>query len=288
MILPVPPGGTADTCARMLCQWLSNRLGQPFVVENHPGAGTNIGTEVAVRAAPDGYTLLTVTANNATNATVFQTLNFNFERDIVPVARTIRVPLVLEVHPSVPVRSVPELIAFAKADPSKLNMASAGIGSPAHVAGELFAMMTGIKFTHVPYRGDAPATTSLLGGQVQLYFGFLPASLEHIRAGRLRALGVSTATRLDTLPGVPAIDKSVPGYEATSWNGIGAPAATSPTIVAKLDHEINAALADPDVRLRLTSLGAIVDGCSAAEFKTFISEEIKKWAKVVHFAGIKA
>ncbi len=288
MILPVPAGGTADTCARILCQFLSVQLGQPFVMENHPGAATNIGTEIAARAAPDGYTLLTITANNATNASVYEKLNFDFQRDIVPVARTIRVPLVLEVHPSVPVRTVPELIALAKAGPGKLNMASAGIGSPAHVAGELFAMMTGVEFTHVPYRGDAPAITDLLGGRVQLYFGFLPASLQHIRAGKLRVLAVCTAERIDTLPGVPTVAQSVPGYEASTWNGVGAPAGTPPTVVAKLDREINAALVEANVRGRLTSLGAIVDGCSAAEFKTFISEEIKKWAKVVHFAGIKA
>lgn len=288
MILPVPPGGTADTCARILCHSLSDRLGEPFVVENHAGAATNIGTEFAARAAPDGYTLLTITANNATNASVYTNLNFDFERDIIPVARTIRVPLVLEVHPSVPARSVPELIALAKGAPGKLNMASSGIGSPAHVAGELFAMMTGVKFTHVPYRGDAPAIGDLIGGRVQLYFGFLPASLQHIRAGTLRALGVSTAKRLDALSRVPTIGESVPGYEATSWNGVGAPAGTPATIVATLDTHINAALADADVKSRLTSLGAIVDGCSAAEFKTFIAEEIKKWAKVTHFAGIKA
>ncbi len=288
MIVPVPPGGTADTCARILCQWLSDRLGQPFVAENHPGAATNIGTEVAVRAAPDGYTLLAMTANNATNATIYEKLKFDFARDIAPVARTIRVPLVLEVHPSLPARTVPELIALAKANPGKLNMASSGIGSPAHVAGELFAMMAGVKFSHVPYRGDAPAITDLLGGQVQLYFGFLPASLQHIRAGTLRALGVTTAHRLDTLPDVAAIDESVPGYEATSWNGIGAPAGTPAAILATLDREINAGLADPGVRRRFAALGAIVDGCSAAEFKTFIAAEIEKWAKVIRFAGIKA
>jgi len=188
----------------------------------------------------------------------------------------------------VPARSVPELIAVAKADPGKLNMASSGIGSPAHVAGELFAMMTGVKFTHVPYRGDAPAIADLIGGQVQLYFGFLPASLQHIKAGKLRALGVSTAKRLDTLSGIPTIGESVRGYEATSWEGIGAPAGTPSEIVAKLERQVNAALAETDVKSRLTSLGAIVDGCSAAEFKTFIAEEIKKWAKVTHFAGIKA
>lgn len=288
MILPVPAGGTADTCARIVCRSLSTRLGQPFVVENHPGAATNIGTEIATRAPHDGYTLLTITANNATNASVFEHLSFDFQRDIIPVARTIRVPLVLEVHPSVPAKTVSELIALAKAGPGKLNMASPGIGSPAHIAGELFAMMTGVKFTHVPYRGDAPAIADLIGGQVQLYFGFLPASLQHIKAGKLRALAVSTVTRLGTLPEIPAIGESVPGYEATSWNGVGAPTGTPASVIARLDRQINMTLADGDVKRRLTALGAIVDGCSAAEFKTFIAQEIKKWAKVVHFAGIKA
>lgn len=288
MILPVPAGGTADTCARILCESLSGRLGQPVVVENHPGAATNIGTEIAARAPHDGYTLLTITANNATNASVYGHLNFDFQRDIIPVARTIRVPLVLEVHPSVPAHSVSELIALAKTSPGKLNMASPGIGSPAHVAGELFAMMTGVKFTHVPYRGDAPAIADLIGGQVQLYFGFLPGSMQHIKAGKLRALGVSTASRVGTLPEIPSIGETVHGYEATSWNGVGAPTGTPAEIISTLDRQVNKTLADGDVRRRLSALGAIVDGCSAAEFKTFISEEIKKWAKVVHFAGIKA
>jgi tripartite-type tricarboxylate transporter receptor subunit TctC len=288
MIAPVPPGGTADTSVRVICQWLSDRLGQAFVVENRPGAATNIGTEAVVRSAPDGYTLLAMTANNATNATMYDNLGFDVVRDIVPVARTIRVPLVLEVHPSVPARTLAEFIAYSRANSGRLNMASSGNGSPAHVAGELFAMMTGVKFSHIPYRGDAPAIADLLGGQVQLYFGFLPASLEHIRAGRLRALGVTTASRLDTLPDVPAIGEAVAGYEATSWNGIGAPARTPQAVIEMLDREINTALTDLTVRARFAAMGAVVDGCSAAEFKRFLAEEIDKWAKVIRFAGIKA
>jgi tripartite-type tricarboxylate transporter receptor subunit TctC len=273
---------------RLLAQWLSERLGQPFIVENRPGAATNIGTEAVVRAAPDGYTLLGVTGNNATNATIYDKLSFNFIRDIAPVARTIRVPLVLEVNPSVPAQTVPEFIAYAKANPGKINMASSGNGSPAHVAGELFNMMTGVKFTHVPYRGDAPAITDLLGGQVQVYFGFLPASIAHIRAGKLRALGMTTATRLEVLPDVPAISEFVRGYEATSWNGIGAPRGTPAEIVDKLNNEINAGLADAKIRARFASVGAIVDSCSVAEFGKFIADETEKWAKVIRFAGIKS
>ena len=269
-------------------QWLSERLGQPFIVENRPGGATNIGTEAVVRAAPDGYTLLGVTANNATNATIYDKLSFNFIRDIAPVARTIRVPLVLEVHPSVPAKTVPEFIAYAKANPGKINMASSGNGSPAHVAGELFSMMAGVKFTHVPYRGDAPAITDLLGGQVQVYFGFLPGSIEHIRAGKLRALAMTTATRLEVLPDVPTVGEFVPGYEATSWNGIGAPRNTPAEIVDKLNKEINAGLADAKIRARFASVGAIVDRSSVAEFGKFIADETEKWAKVIKFAGIKA
>lgn len=288
IIAPVPPGGSSDISVRLIGQWLSDRWGQPFVIENRPGAATNIGTEAAVRSAPDGYTLLSMTANNATNATIYENLRFDITRDIAPVARTVRVPLVLAVHPSLPAHTLPEFIAYARANPGRLNMASSGNGSPSHVAGELFAMMTGAKFSHVPYRGDALAITDLLGGQVQLYFGFLPASLEHIRAGTLRGLGMTTASRLDTLPDVPAIAESVAGYEATSWHGIGAPAGSPPAVIDILDREINAALRDPTLKARFAAMGAVVDGCSAAEFKRFLGEEIEKWAKVIRFAGIKA
>ena len=288
IIAPVPAGGTSDMSVRLIGQWLSDRLGQPFVVENRPGAATNIGTEVVVRAAPDGYTLLGATGNNATNATIYDKLNFNFIRDIAPVARTIMVPLVLEVHPSVPAETVAEFITFARADPGKINMASSGNGSPAHVAGELFSMMTGVKFTHVPYRGDAPAITDLLGGQVQVYFGFLPASLEHIKTGKVRALGVTTGARSHTLPDVPTVAESVPGYEALSWNGIGAPSGTPAEIIEKLNKEINTALADAKLRARFTNVGAVVHGSSPAEFAQFIADDTEKWAKVIRFAGIKA
>jgi tripartite-type tricarboxylate transporter receptor subunit TctC len=288
IIVPVPAGGTVDINTRLLGQWLSEQLGQPFLVENRPGGGTNIGTEAVVRAAPDGYTLLGLTATNVTNATLYEKLNFNFIRDIAPVASTVRVPLVLEVHPSVPAKTVPEFITYAKANPGKINMASSGNGTPSHVSGELFAMMTGVKFTHVPYRGDAPATTDLLGGQVQVYFGFLPGSLEHIRTGKLRALAVTTATRLEVLPDVPTVGEFVPGYEASAWNGFGAPRGTPTEIVDKLNKAINAGLADAKIRARFASLGAIVDSGSVAEFVKFIAAETEKWAEVVKFAGIKA
>jgi tripartite-type tricarboxylate transporter receptor subunit TctC len=232
--------------------------------------------------------LLGATGNNATNATIYDKLNFNFIRDITPVARTIMVPLVLEVHPSVPAETVAEFITFARANPGKINMASSGNGSPAHVAGELFSMMTGVKFTHVPYRGDAPAITDLLGGQVQVYFGFLPASLEHIKTGKVRALGVTTGARSHALPDVPTVAESVPGYEALSWNGIGAPSGTPAEIIEKLNKEINTALADAKLRVRFTNVGALVHAGSPAEFAQFIADDTEKWAKVIRFAGIKA
>jgi tripartite-type tricarboxylate transporter receptor subunit TctC len=288
IIAPVPPGGTSDMSVRLISQWLSARLGQPFIVENRPGAATNIGTEMVVRAAPDGYTLLGVTGNNATNASVYDKLSFNFIRDIAPVASTIRVPLVLEVNPLVPAKTIPEFIAYAKAQPGRVNMASSGNGAPSHVAGELFSMMAGVKFTHVPYRGDAPAITDLLGGQVQVYFGFLPASIEHIKAGKLRALAVTTAMRLDVLPDIPTVGEFVSGYEATSWNGIGVPSGTPTEVIYKLNTEINAALVDSKIRARFASVGAVPFGGSPAEFGKFIAEEIEKWATVVRFAGIKA
>jgi tripartite-type tricarboxylate transporter receptor subunit TctC len=287
IVAPVPAGGTADTFARLLGQWLAQRLGQPVIIENRPGAATNIGTEAVVRAAPDGYTLLAMTANNATNAAVYDKLSFNFIRDIAPVARTVRIPLVLEVHPSFPAKTVPELVAYTKSNPGKINMASSGNGAPSHVAGELFAMMAGVSFTHVPYRGDAPAITDLLGGQVDVYFGFLPASLAHITSGKLRALGVTTASRLDVLPDVPTLGEFVPGYEATSWHGIGAPAGTPADIIARLHAEINAGLADGSIRARIASLGAIIDSTTTTDFVRFIADETEKWARVIKFAGIK-
>ena len=287
IIVPNIAGGTADITVRLVGQWLSEHLGQPFIVENRPGAAGNIGTEAVVRAAADGYTLLGLTAANATNATIYDKLNFNFIRDIAPVAGMTRAPLVLEVHPSVPAKSVSEFIAYVKANPGKITMASAGNGSPPHVAGELFAMLAGVNFLHVPYRGDAPATTDLLGGQVQVYFGFLPGSIEHIRTGKLRALAVTTATRLEALPHVPTVGEFAPGYEASTWTGIGAPRNTPAEIVDRLNKEINAGLADPKISERLASQGAIPYRGSVAEFSKLIADETEKWAKVVKFAGIK-
>jgi tripartite-type tricarboxylate transporter receptor subunit TctC len=288
IIVPYPPGGTSDISARLIGQWLSERLGQQFVVENRPGAGTNLGTEAAVRASADGTTLLLVTAANAINATLYEKLNFVFLRDIVPVGAIMRVVNVLEVHPSVPVNSVPELVAYAKANPDKLNYASAGIGSPGHVSAELFKMMAGINMVHVPYRGAAPALNELLAGQVQVLIDNMPTSIEHVRAGRVRGLGVTSARRLDALPTVPAIAEFVPGYEATSFFGIGAPRGTPMEIVELLNAEIKAALRDAKFKARITDLGATVFESARLEFGRHLADETEKWGKVVKFAGIKA
>jgi len=288
IIVGFASGGTLDIIARLLGQWLSERLGQPFVVENRPGGGGNIGTEVVVRAPPDGYTLLLVGSPNMINATLYEKLNFNFIRDIAPVASTDRAPLVMEVNQNFPARSVPEFIALAKANPGKVNMASAGIGTGQHVAGELFKMMTGIDMTHVPYRSAGPALTDLIGGQVQVMFDSLPASVAHIRAGRLRALAVTTATRSEALPDTPTVADFVPGYEASAVHGIGAPRNTPTEIVDRLSKEINAALGDPKMRARLTDLGLMVLSGSPADFGKLIAKETEKWAKVVKFAGSKA
>ena len=256
MIVGFAAGGAADILARLMGQWLSERLGQPFVIENRPGAGGNIGTEAVVRAPPDGYTLLLVSASNAINATLYDKLNFNFIRDIAPVAGIIRVPIVMVVNPSVPAKTVPEFIAYAKANPGKLNMASAGIGAPAHVAGELFKMMAGVDMVHVPYRGAAPALTDLLGGQVQVMFAPLSSSIEYIKAGKLRALAVTTATRSEALPDIPTVGEFVPGYEASTWSGVGAPKDTPAEIVEKLNKEINAASPIPRSRRGLPTWAA--------------------------------
>jgi len=288
IIVGFASGGTLDIIARLLGQWLSERLGQPFVVENRPGGGGNIGTEVVVRAPPDGYTLLLVGSPNMINATLYEKLNFNFIRDIAPVASTDRAPLVMEVNQNFPARSVPEFITLAKANPGKVNMASAGIGTGQHVAGELFKMMTGIDMTHVPYRSAGPALTDLIGGQVQVMFDSLPASVAHIRAGRLRALAVTTATRSEALPDTPTVADFVPGYEASAVHGIGAPRNTPTEIVDRLSKEINAALGDPKMRARLTDLGLMVLSGSPADFGKLIAKETEKWAKVVKFAGSKA
>jgi tripartite-type tricarboxylate transporter receptor subunit TctC len=279
-------GGGADILARLIGQWLSERLGQPFVIENRLGAGTNIATEAVVRAPPDGSTLLVVGPSIAINATLYNKLNFNFIRDITPVASIARSPLVMVVNPSFPAKTVPEFIAYAKANPSKISFASAGIGAPAHLAGELFKMTTGVNMLHVPYRGAAPALTDLLGGQVQVIFADM-SSIEYVRAGKLRALAVTTAMRSDALADVPTVGNFVPGYEASTWNGVGAPKNTPAEIVDKLNKEINDGLTDPRVKTRLADMGYTVFASSRAEFGKFIAEETEKWGKVVRAANIK-
>ena len=287
VIIGYPPGASADTTARLMAQWLSERLGQSFVVESRPGGGTNIATEAVVRATADGYTLLVVGTAQAVNATLYGRLNYNFIRDIAPVAGLIRFASVVVVHPSFPAKTVPEFIAYAKASPGKISMASAGIGSGPHVAGELFKMMTGVDMVHVPYRGGGPALTDLLGGQVQVMFGTVPASIEYIRAGRLRALAVTTATRADALPDIPTVGEFLPGYEASFWYGVGVPKNTSAEIVEKLNTEINAALADPKIKARLAEWGATALPGSPADFGKLIAVETEKWGKVVEFTGAK-
>ncbi|OLB72706.1 MAG: MFS transporter [Alphaproteobacteria bacterium 13_2_20CM_2_64_7] len=281
------PGGGVDIMARLIGQWLSERLGQPFVIENRPVAGTNITTQVVVSAPPDGYTLLLVNAANAINATFYDNLNFNFLRDIAPVAGIMRVPSVMVVNPSVPAKTIPEVIAYAKANPGKINMASGGIGGPSHVSGELFNMMAGVSMVHVPYRGAGPALVDLLGGQVQVLFNSPPAPIEYIKAGALRALAVTTATRSETLPDLPTMDSLLPGYEASVWYGIGAPKNTPAEIIDTLNKEINAALADPKLKARLADVGGTVLAGSPADFGKLIADETEKWAKVIKFAGIK-
>jgi tripartite-type tricarboxylate transporter receptor subunit TctC len=288
IIVGFPPGGSVDITARLIGQWLSERLGQPFIVENRPGAGTNIGTEAAVRAPADGYTLLLVTPANTINATLYEKLNFNFLRDIAPIAGILRAPNVMEVNPSVPVHSVPEFIAYAKANPGKINMASTGNGTSTHLSGALFRTMTGVDMIHVPYRGSGPALTDLLGGQVQVMFATMPSSIEYIRAGRLRALAVTTATRSRALPDVPTVGDFVPGYDASAAYGVGAPKNTPAEIVDMLNREINASLADPKMKARLADLGGEVLAGSPADFGKLIADETEKWAKVVRAAHIKA
>jgi tripartite-type tricarboxylate transporter receptor subunit TctC len=281
-------GGSADIAARLLGQWLSERLGQQVIIENRPGAGTNIATETVVRAAPDGYTLLLAGTANAINATLYDKLSFNFLRDIAPVAGVNREPYVMLVHSSFPARTVPEFIAYAKANPGKINMASAGTGSATHLAGELFKMLAGVDMVHVPYRGGAPALTDLIAGQVQVYFGVTPSSIEHIRAGRLRALAAATAKRIDLLPDLPTIGEFVPGYEASGWYGVGAPAGMPAEIVGTLNKEINGALADPAIQARFAELGSIALPFTPADFGRFVAAETEKWAKVVEESGAKA
>jgi tripartite-type tricarboxylate transporter receptor subunit TctC len=287
LIVPIAPAGAADITARLIGQWLSERLGQPFIIESRPGAATNFATEAVVRAAADGYTLLLVHSSNAMNATLYEKLNFNFIRDIAPVASIIVVPNVMLVHPSVPAKTVAEFIAYAKASPGKINFASGGIGGPSHLAGELFKAMAGVNLVHVPYRGGGPAVNDLLGGQVQVYFASTPASIEYIKAGTLRALAVASATRSEMLPDIPTVGEFVPGYEAPTWYGLGAPKNTPAEIVDKLNNEINAGLADPKLRVRLADLGGTVMMGSPADFGKLIADDTEKWAKVIRSANIK-
>ena len=287
LIVGNAPGGGPDILARLLGPWLSERLDQPIIIENRPGAGGNTATEVVVNAAADGNTLLLVTSSSAVNEALYEKLNFNFIRDIAPVASISRDPLFMLLHPSFPAKTVSEFIAYAKVNPNKLSMASPGSGTGPHVAGELFKMMAGINMVHVPYRSGAPALTDLIGGQVQVYFGALPVSIEHIRAGRLQALAMTSATRSEVLPDIPTVGEFVPGYEASTWFGFGAPRNTPAGIVERLNKEINAGLADPKLKVRLADLGSAPFVGSPSDFGKFIAEETVKWAKVVKFAGIK-
>src|SRR5262249_20218120 len=288
IIVPFAPAGSTEIVARLIGQWLSERLGQQFVIDNRPGGGGNIGTETVVRASPDGYTLLMVGSYNATNAALYDKLNFNFIHDIAPVAGIERHASVMVVNPSVPAKTVPEFIAYAKANPGKLTMASAGIGAPSHLFGELFKMMAGVDMVHVPYRSAGPALTDLLGGQVQVMFPTTVSSIEYIKTGRLRALAVTTATRSDALPDIPTVGEFVAGYEASAWLGIGAPKATPVKIVDKLNKEINAALADPKMKAKLADLGGTPLVGRPADFDGLIAEEIEKWGNVIRALNIKA
>jgi tripartite-type tricarboxylate transporter receptor subunit TctC len=287
IIVGFPPGGGQDIVARMMAQWLSDHLGQQVVVENRAGGGGNIGAELVARASGDGYTLLLVGPPNAINATLYDNLNFDLIHDIAPVAGIYRVPLVLVVNPSTPIGTVAELIAYAKANPGKLNMASAGVGSPQHAGGELFKMMTGVDMIHVPYRGTGPALTDMLAGQVQVWFADMASSLQYIKLGKLRALAVTSSTRSPALPDLPCVTDFVPGYEATSWFGIGAPRNTSREVIEKLNRETDAALIDPNTVARISDLGGTVLGGSPEDFGKFVSQETEKWSRVVKFAGMK-
>ena len=287
IIVGFPAGGSVDIVARLIGQWLSERLGQQFVIENRAGAGSNIGAEEVVRAPPDGYTLLQISSSNAFNAALYENLKFNFIRDIMPVASIMRVPGAMVVNQSISAKTVPDFIAYAKLNSGKINMASAGIGSAQHVWGEQFKMMAGVNMQHVPYRGGALAHTDLLGGQVQVMFDTMPASIEHIKTGRLRPLAVTTVTRLEVLPDIPTVGEFVPGYEASGWQGIGAPRNTPADIVDRLNREVNVGLADPKMKSRLADLGGTVLAGSPAAFEKFIADETEKWAKVIRAANIK-
>jgi len=285
-VVGYPAGGTTDILARLIGQWLSEHLGAQVIIENRPGAGNNIGTEAVINAPPDGYTVLLVNPANGINASLYRKLNFDFIRDIAPVAGLTRVPNVMEVNPAVPAKTVQEFIDYAKANPGKINWASSGNGTSVHLSGEMFKMMTGVDLLHVPYRGAAPALTDLISGQVQVMFDNMPSSIEQIRAGKLRALGVTTAKRSPALPDVPTVADTVPGYEASAWFGMGAPKETPPEVVNKLNKAINAALADPNIQARLADLGGIVMAGTPADFGQVIVDETEKWAKVVKAAGV--
>ena len=286
-VVPYPPAGTTDVLARIVAQWLTEKLGQPFIVENKPGAGNNIGTEMVVNAPPDGYTMLLVNPANGINATLYRNLNFNFIRDIAPVAGLIRTPNVMEVTPSFPARTVAEFIAYCKANPGKINMASSGSGTSVHLSGELFKSMTGCNMTHVPYKGAGPALTDLMGGQVDVLFDNLPSSAGHIRGGKLRALAVTSEGREPSMPELPTIAETVPGYEATAWFGIGMPKGTPREVIDKINAEINRMLADPKMRERLAELGGKPIGGTPEDFGRVIAAETAKWAKVVTSSGAK-
>jgi tripartite-type tricarboxylate transporter receptor subunit TctC len=287
LIIGYPPGGSADITARLTGQWLSERLGQPVVIESRPGAATNLATEAVVRASPDGYTLLLVAPANAINATLYDKLSFDFLRDIVPVAGIIRFPNVVVVNPSLPIKTIPELIAYAKANPGKLNMASSGNGSTIHMSGELFKMLTGINMVHVPYRGGAPALTDLIAGQVHVMFDNIPTSAEHIKAGRLRGLAVTSASRSQVLPDLPTVSDFLPGYEASAWYGLGVPKNTPDEVIDKINKGMNAVLADPKSQARFAELGASLLPGSPADFSRLVADETEKWGKVVRFSGAK-
>jgi tripartite-type tricarboxylate transporter receptor subunit TctC len=281
------PGGPSDLLARLMGQYLSERLGQPFIVENRPGAASNLATETVVRAPADGHTLLLAVASNTINATLYDDLKFDFQRDLVPISGLIRFANIMEVNPAFPAKTVPEFIAYAKANPGQINMASAGPGSIQHVCGELFKIMAGIDLVHVPYRGVPPALTDLIGGRVHVTFDPVPSSIEYVRTGKLRALAVTTATRSEIMPDIPTVAEFMPGYEASAWNGLAAPRNTPAAIIEKLNQEINAGLADPKIKAQLANLGGSMIGGSAADFGKFIADEIEKWRKVVKSAGIK-
>src|SRR5262245_5538620 len=287
-IVGFTPGGSADIHARVMAQWLSERLGQQFVIENRPGANSNIAIQAAANSRPDGYTIVSVTTSIVSNASLYESLPFNLQRDILPVAAVSRGVLVLEVNPSLPVKSLSEFVGHANSNPGKISVASFGVGSSSHLAQELFKMMTGINLIHVPYRGDAPALTDAISGQVQATFSTATASLEYVRAGKLRALGVTTATRWNTLPDVPTIADVAPGYEASIWNGVGAPKGTPLEIVEKLNREINAGLADPKIKARIADLGAVPLAMTPAEFGKLLAHDTEKWGKVIRAANIKA